>query len=121
MKSIDFKSLLIGILGTALVLVLSGFSLSTKYQLSFGDQCMVMNTSTGKTKIVQLLQKGVKPHSSVEHAYFGLDVDAKFRVQVDKSLGVISMLSESNSDETNLRSYYSILLEESIHIWQEMV
>ncbi len=78
MKSIDFKSLLIGILGTALVLVLSGFSLSTKYQLSFGDQCMVMNTSTGKTKIVQLLQKGVKPHTSVEHAYFGLGVDAKF-------------------------------------------
>ena len=78
MKSIDFKSLLIGILGTALVLVLSGLSLSTKYQLSCGNKCMVMNTSTGKTKIVRLFEKGYKPDSSIEHAFFGLGVEAKF-------------------------------------------
>ena len=78
MKSIDIKSLLIGILGTALVFVLSGFSLSTKYQLSCGPECMVMNTSTGKTKEVRLFEKGNKASSRIEHAYFGLGVEAKF-------------------------------------------
>ena len=52
MKSIDFKSLLIGILVTLLLVILSSFSLSPKYQLSCGPPCMVMNTSNGVVKSV---------------------------------------------------------------------
>ena len=78
MKSIDVKSLIIGILGTALVLVLSGLSSSAKYQLSCGVNCMVMNPSTGKTKLVRLFEKGYTPDSSIEHGVFALGVEAKF-------------------------------------------
>ena len=41
--------------------------------------------------------------------------------RVDESLGVISLLRESNSDETNMRSNYSTLLEESMQIMQVML
>lgn len=80
MKSFDVKSLIIGILGTALVLVLSGLSSSAKYQLSCGVNCMVMNTSTGKTKIVRFFEKGFIPDSNIEHFYLsiGLGEEGKF-------------------------------------------
>ena len=42
MKSIDFKSLLIGILGTALVLVLMGQSSDWKERMEYKSHAMVM-------------------------------------------------------------------------------
>ena len=54
MKSIDIKSLLIGILGTALVVVPIMSLLTPKYQLSCGTNCMLLNTSTGVVKSIQL-------------------------------------------------------------------
>ena len=51
MKSIDIKSLLIGILGTALVMVLMGVTHNkNKYQVSCGSVCILLNTSTGMIK-----------------------------------------------------------------------
>ena len=52
MKSIDFKSLLIGILGTALVMVLLGVTHSKgNYQIACGsEKCVVLNTNTGVAK-----------------------------------------------------------------------
>ena len=48
MKSIDFKSLLIGILGTALVMVLMGVTQkNNKYQIS---DSVILNTTTGVAK-----------------------------------------------------------------------
>ena len=54
MKSIDIKSLLIGILGTALVMVLMGVAHSKgKYQLEcYAKDCWVINTNTGYIKKV---------------------------------------------------------------------
>ena len=52
MKSIDFKSLLIGILGTALVMVLMGQSrvAENRWQTSCSDsgRCVVFDTIDGK-------------------------------------------------------------------------
>jgi len=59
MKSIDFKSLLIGILGTALVMVLMGVTSSGKnFQLACGPgkyrpECFVMNTKNGHVKLLK--------------------------------------------------------------------
>ena len=52
MKSIDFKSLLIGILGTALVMVLMGVIHSKgNYQIACNtEKCHLLNTNTGKVK-----------------------------------------------------------------------
>ena len=54
MKSIDFKSLLIGILGTALVMVLMGVTHKKgNYQIACSSNtCAVMNTSTGHAKAI---------------------------------------------------------------------
>ena len=54
MKLIDVKSLLIGILGTALVVVSIIYLLTPKYQLNCGTNCMLINTSTGVVKSIQL-------------------------------------------------------------------
>lgn len=62
MKSIDIKSLLIGILGTALVMVLMGASgVGGKYQLSCsptGQNWKILCASfdTNRGKIVQLIE-----------------------------------------------------------------
>ena len=55
MKSIDVKSLLIGILGTALLMVLMGQTNKKNeiglYQLSCGgEECVVINSKTGRAK-----------------------------------------------------------------------
>ncbi len=49
MKSIDFKSLLIGILGTALVIMLMSFTHNNnKYQIS---DSLILNTTSGVAKM----------------------------------------------------------------------
>jgi len=55
MKSIDVKSLIIGILGTALVMVLMGVTHKrNNYQLACATRnCAVINTSNGKVKILE--------------------------------------------------------------------
>ena len=54
MKSIDIKSLLIGILGTALVMVLMGVTHKKgNHQIACTNStCAVMNTSTGHAKAI---------------------------------------------------------------------
>jgi len=56
MKSIDVKSLIIGILGTALVMVMMGQSSKpeSRYDLECFSQnlCVVINTLSGKAKIL---------------------------------------------------------------------
>ena len=54
MKSIDFISLLIGILGTALVMVLMGVTHKKgSYQISCGNSCFVLDTNTGKARYLE--------------------------------------------------------------------
>jgi len=83
MKSIDFKSLLIGVLGTALVLMLMEFTIETKwfsvrmtkakYQMACGaGNCGVLNTETGVVKVL----KANIPSGSEWYAYsFGIPAD----------------------------------------------
>ena len=57
MKSIDIKSLLIGILGTALVMVLMGVTHSkSNYSVICpnmpSSECWIINTRTGVTKLL---------------------------------------------------------------------
>ena len=55
MKLIDIKSLLIGILGTALVMVLMGVAHKKgHYQLECGSQnyCAIMNTTNGQIRFL---------------------------------------------------------------------
>ena len=61
MKSIDVRSLLIGILGTALVLVMMGFSISPNYQVicKTGGYCHLLNTQSGVVKILLISYEGV--------------------------------------------------------------
>ena len=75
MKSIDIKSLLIGILGTALVMVLTGMTHSKgKYQLEcspFG--CFLLNTKNGLVKILlspKAIEDEKTQHPSGEPANF---------------------------------------------------
>ena len=59
MKSIDFKSLLIGILGTALAMVLLGVThKNNKYQIS---DSVILNTTTGVAKMT-CYQNYCSPH-----------------------------------------------------------
>ena len=66
MKSIDIKSLLIGILGTALVMVLMGASgMGGKYQLSCSNTgqykmlCSSFDTNQGKVvELIECLRNG---------------------------------------------------------------
>ena len=67
MKSIDIKSLLIGILGTALVMVLMGvkhdirrYQLACKHDNRGGD-CYVMDVRTAKTKILRTSNSKNRP------------------------------------------------------------
>ena len=65
MKSIDFKSLLIGILGTAMVMMLMGVThKKNKYQISCGQTCILLNTSTGVIKQVEQIWRVDKINSS---------------------------------------------------------
>ena len=76
MKSIDIKSLLIGILGTAMVLVLFGFSLTPKYQIAcMANKCLVTNTSTGKSKILKYFGEIDVPEK-ISDAYFKIGAEA---------------------------------------------
>ncbi len=58
MKSIDIKSLLIGILGTALVMVLMGVTHKKgSYQIAcMGSGCYLLNTNTGIVKVLKLVR-----------------------------------------------------------------
>ena len=69
MKSIDIKSLLIGILGTALVMALMGVTHKKgSYQIAcLADSgCYVLNTNTGVVK---------KVSGRLVTYYFGLEAD----------------------------------------------
>ena len=72
MKSIDIKSLLIGILGTALVMVLMGAThKKANYQIvCFGNNCAVMNTSTGHARAIISGARGSGEHSWGKDANF---------------------------------------------------
>ena len=62
MKSIDVKSLLFGILGTALVMVLMGFTFMTSYNIDCDDGlCYVINTNTGVVKVISLQNQNIVP------------------------------------------------------------
>ena len=53
MKSIDVKSLLIGILGTAMVMVLMGVAHKKgSYQIACSERCHLLNTNTGVVKML---------------------------------------------------------------------
>ena len=69
MKSIDIKSLLIGILGTALVMVLMGVTHSKgNYQIACSnDGCRILNTNTGVVK--SLIPGEMKNMPSWVHPY----------------------------------------------------
>ena len=66
MKSIDVKSLIIGILGTALVMVLMGVNHNnSKYQItcnansvvSGAGNCLLLNTQSGIVKYLDVLRE----------------------------------------------------------------
>ncbi len=76
MKSIDVKSLLIGILGTALVIVLMGVTHNKEnYQVTcVGGQCLLWNTTNGVTRILGLKDHPTKPqqkYAKTNWHYYG--------------------------------------------------
>ena len=73
MKQIDVKSLLIGILGTALVMVLMGVTHNKgNYQVvCLRGQCLMWNTTSGVTRILDKKLEAGGVMAKTNWHYFG--------------------------------------------------